>query len=46
MSPREVLIKYFGYTAFRSTQEKIINRLMDEKKHCLVLMPTGGGKSI
>ena len=43
---REALSKYFGFTSFRGLQEEIIKRIVEEKKHCLVLMPTGGGKSI
>jgi len=46
LNPKEALIKYFNHSEFRGQQEKIICRLMDERKHCLVLMPTGGGKSI
>ncbi len=41
-----ILTKYFGFSQFRGLQEKIINRLVEEKKHSLVLMPTGGGKSL
>jgi ATP-dependent DNA helicase RecQ len=40
------LKEYFRFDSFRGEQEKIINRLMNENGHCLVLMPTGGGKSI
>ncbi len=40
------LEKYFGHKSFRGQQENIVNRLITENKHCLVLMPTGGGKSI
>ena len=45
-NPIEILQKYFNYTSFRGEQENIINRLINEHAHCLVLMPTGGGKSI
>ncbi|PKL82241.1 MAG: ATP-dependent DNA helicase [Ignavibacteriae bacterium HGW-Ignavibacteriae-3] len=44
--PKTVLEKYFNFTSFRGEQENIINRLLNDNAHCLVLMPTGGGKSI
>ena len=44
--PKDVLKEYFSYSSFKGKQEEIINRLLNENAHCLVLMPTGGGKSI
>jgi len=43
--PIEILTEYYGFPQFRGVQEKIINTILD-KKHTLVLMPTGGGKSL
>lgn len=42
---REALRKHFGYNDFRPLQAEIIQHAYD-KKDALVLMPTGGGKSI
>ena len=44
-TPHEVLESVFGYRAFRGQQETIIRHVL-EGKDALVLMPTGGGKSL
>ena len=45
MKPLEALQKYFGYSNFRHTQEAIIQHVLN-KQDVMVLMPTGGGKSL
>lgn len=46
VSPSYTVLKdVFGYQEFRVGQEEVINAVLDGKD-CLVIMPTGGGKSL
>ncbi|TAE22504.1 MAG: RecQ family ATP-dependent DNA helicase [Cytophagales bacterium] len=45
MTPHEVLQQYWGYSAFRPLQEDIVQTVL-KGGDALVLMPTGGGKSL
>ncbi len=42
---KKILKTVFGYDEFRPMQKEIVQAVLD-KKDCLVLMPTGGGKSL
>lgn len=45
MTKEEVLYNYWGFTEFRFQQDSIIDSVMNQKD-LIVLLPTGGGKSI
>lgn len=44
-TPLHILEKYWGYTAFREPQDKIVDAVLNGED-TLALLPTGGGKSI
>jgi ATP-dependent DNA helicase RecQ len=43
--PQQVLAEVFGYAAFRGAQAEIVSHVV-AGGDALVLMPTGGGKSL
>lgn len=45
INPQDILKKHFGYEQFRPLQAQIIEGVLNNKD-TLVLMPTGGGKSV
>jgi ATP-dependent DNA helicase RecQ len=48
MLPIQILTQYFKYDSFRDGQESAINAVLDYKTKygALIVMPTGGGKSV
>src|ERR1051325_7145324 len=42
---RDVLERYWGYTAFRPLQQEAMTAVLD-RRDSLVVLPTGGGKSL
>jgi ATP-dependent DNA helicase RecQ len=45
LSPRDILLKYWGFDSFRPMQEEIIASVLGGTD-TLALLPTGGGKSV
>lgn len=43
--PKAILQKYWGFSSFKGSQEKIIGDVLNNKD-VLALLPTGGGKSV
>lgn len=45
MDPEECLLKYFGYSSFRSKQKEVVTSIL-KKRDTLAVLPTGMGKSV
>lgn len=43
--PKDILQHYWGFSKFKSSQEEVINAILDGQD-VLALLPTGGGKSL
>ena len=43
---RKILKEYFGFDDFRDNQKEVLSSVLNFDKSILVIMPTGGGKSI
>ena len=44
-SAKDILKRHFGFPGFRGPQAEIVEHVL-AGQHCLVIMPTGGGKSL
>lgn len=44
-TPEQALNSVFGYTEFRPLQKEIMTQVL-QKRDCLAILPTGGGKSL
>ena len=44
-SALELLKRFYGYDSYRDTQYEVIEHVM-QNRDCLVLMPTGGSRSV
>lgn len=45
MNKKETLEHYFGHSSFRPLQEEVVDAIL-EKRDVLMILPTGGGKSL
>lgn len=45
MQMERALQEHFGHKAFRGVQQQVVERIL-AGRHCLVIMPTGAGKSL
>ena len=45
MNKLEILEDYFGHSSFRPLQEEVVDAIL-AKQDVLMILPTGGGKSL